>query len=93
MKFRHCIAAPCSFASSSVGDSEMLATVACKLTCRIDERGVLVPVALDQAWPLLNEPSELLGVTLQPDVDFRRPDVDVLVVGPAVTPGVSPRGR
>jgi len=90
MKFRHCIAAPCSFASSSVGDSEMLATVACKLTCRIDERGVLVPVALDQAWPLLNEPSELLGVTLQPDVDFRRPDVDVLVVGPAVTPGGKP---
>lgn len=90
MKFTHRIPTPCRLIGGSSSSVEMMATLVCKLTCRVDAQGNPTPVALDEAWPILDEPADLLGVNLGVDADFRQRDADVIVIGPAVAPGNKP---
>lgn len=80
---------PADLGRGSTGDSEMVAIAACKVTFRL-ENGRLAAVTGDPAWPIFDKPFEFRGVTLLPDVDFRKEDVDVLVFGTARAPGGEP---
>lgn len=70
----------------STSDLEQTAMVACKVTYRQTEDGGLVPVSADEAWPVLTEPADFQGVTLMPELEFRKRGIDLLVFGPAVAP-------
>ncbi|MFH1764448.1 MAG: DUF2169 domain-containing protein [Gemmatimonadota bacterium] len=70
----------------STGDWEQTAMVACKVTYRMADDGSLEPVPTDQMWPVLGEPASFEGVTLLPELEFRKQGIDLLVFGQAEAP-------
>jgi hypothetical protein len=60
--------------------------VACKVTYRQADDGGLFPAEPDEMWPVITEPSDFQGVTLMPELEFRKQGIDLLVFGPAVAP-------
>ena len=70
----------------STTDWEQTAMVACKVTYRRTEAGGLEPVSPEEMWPVLTEPADFQGVTLMPELEFRKRGIDLLVFGPAVAP-------
>jgi hypothetical protein len=80
---------PSRLITGSTGDVEMMGMVVTKVTLRVDG-GVATPVPPEQAWPVLEEPSVLEGVTLGPDAEYRRSGVDLVVIGRAIAPARAP---
>jgi hypothetical protein len=80
---------PAVLASGSTGDGEMVYSIACKITCRI-EKDRLSPVVGEGAWPVFEAPFVYEGVVLAPELDVRKQGVDLLVFGQARTPGGRP---
>lgn len=94
MDFTNSTDFPADFLVGSTGDREQTAMVACKVTYRLAGDGSLEPVPTDQMWPVLGEPADFHGVTLLPEMEFRKKGIDILVFGEAVAPrGWSSRHR
>jgi hypothetical protein len=89
MDFANLTDFPAKMAAGSTGETEMLYVVACKVTYALD-RSWLVPVPPDQAWPVFDNPFFFEGITLGPEMDFRKNGVDLLVFGCAVAPHSEP---
>ncbi len=77
---------PASALVGSTGDREQTAMVACKVTYRMAGDGSLNPVEKDQMWPVQGEPAVFEGVTLMPELEFRKKGIDILVFGQALAP-------
>jgi len=86
MEFTNQTDFPAEALVGSTSDREQTAMVACKVTYRMGGDGGLEPVDPDQMWPVLTEPSTFEGVTLMPELEFRKRGIDLLVFGPAVAP-------
>lgn len=86
MDFTNSTDFPASSLVGSTGDREQTAMVACKVTYRLAEDGSLEPVPIEQAWPVLGEPAVFEGVTLLPELEFRKTGIDILVFGGVVAP-------
>jgi len=86
MEFTNSTDFPADSLVGSTGDWEQTAMVACKVTYRLNRDGSLEPVPADQMWPVLGEPALFGGVTLLPDLEFRKKGIDILVFGEAVSP-------
>jgi len=80
---------PADLMVGSTGDREMLSIVASKATYRIEGRE-LEGVDDDEAWPIFDKPFEFRGLTLAPDLDYRKEGTDLLLFGNAVAPGRNP---
>jgi hypothetical protein len=90
MQFNNTSGLPGACLVGSMSDLEQLAMVACKVTYRLTERGSLEPLAADQMWPVYGEPAIFNGVTLLPELEYRKQGVDILVFGQAVAPQGKP---
>lgn len=80
---------PAVFTRGALGERELIASVACKVTFGLD-RGWLLPVEDAEMWPVFEEPSEFQGLTLNVDTDYRKQKTDLLVFGSAKTPNLQP---
>lgn len=86
MDFTNTTDFPADSLVGSTGDREQTAMVACKVTYGLAADGSLEPVSTDQMWPVQGEPASFEGVTLLPDLEFRKKGIDILVFGEAVAP-------
>ena len=90
MDFTNTTDFPADSLVGSTGDREQTAMVACKVTYGLAADGSLEPVSTDQMWPVQGEPASFEGVTLLPDLEFRKKGIDILVFGEAVAPRGGP---
>ena len=74
------------------GDREMLGSVVVRQTFRVDSDGLDL-VGADKGWPLFDKPFVFEGVRLQPEGDFRKSGLDVLLFGSAVASDGNPVRR
>lgn len=86
MEFTNSTDFPAESLVGSTGDREQTAMVACKITYRVASDGGLEPVEDSQMWPVLGEPALFQGVSLLPELEFRKTGIDILVFGEAVAP-------
>lgn len=92
MDFTNVTDLPADMMLGSTGEREMICIVASKATLRIEEHG-LVLVRGDERWSVFDKPFEFRGVSLAPDLDFRKRGTDLLIFGSAVAPGGEPVDR
>ncbi len=92
MEFTNDTTLPAALARGSTSEREMVGVAAMKVTCRVEE-GRLVRCADANAWPVFETPFAFGGVTLGPDVDFRKRATDLIVFGSAFAPGGEPVTR
>ena len=71
----------------STSDIEQVMTVSLKLTLTWDDAGNTYSLPKDAWWPLNHAAADYAGVALNPDFDYRRRHVDLIVFGKARTPG------
>jgi len=83
---------PADFLSGSMGDSEMLGIVACKITYSLD-REILIPVDPEQSWPIFDKPFVFKEISLAPELDYRKKGIDIIVFGKAVALNCEPVKR
>jgi len=76
---------PVSLRTGSTSPKEMTTVVACTTTWRI-EAGRLVPAEAEQRWKPSEAPTRIAGVQLSGDLDYRRQDVALVVLGQAYAP-------
>lgn len=75
---------------ASTSDNEQTAMLACKVTYRLDERNALSPVPSEEMWEIVSGPALLQGVTLMPDLEYRKQGIDLIVFGSAHAPESKP---
>jgi hypothetical protein len=80
---------PAKLLTGATGEREIVGVVGCKVTYRLEEER-LMPVTGDDAWPVFDKPYEFEGVSLSPDLDFRKKGIDILVFGKAMAPQEKP---
>ncbi len=85
MELNHNLNIPVEYLTGSTGDREMVCAVAAKVTYRLDT-GWLVPVDNDDSWPVFTEPMDLDGVQFPSELDYRRRNIDIIVMGKACAP-------
>lgn len=83
---------PGQLVSGSTTDLEMLGTVGCKATYLVED-GKLELADPDDQWPIFDKEYVYEGVSLGPELDFRKSGLDVIVFGSAVAPGGEPVER
>lgn len=80
---------PAALRTGSTSPREMVTVVACTTTWRV-EGGRLAMAEAGERWKPAEQPVEVAGVQLGDDLDFRRQDADLVVLGAAVAPGGRP---
>ncbi|MGD8319563.1 MAG: DUF2169 domain-containing protein [Gemmatimonadota bacterium] len=76
---------PSKLLTGSTGEQEIVAMVASKVTFLL-ERGRLVAVTGEEAWPVFDKPHAFGDVMLDAETEFRKSGVDLLVFGRAHAP-------
>lgn len=92
MDFVNSTGFPAEFLPGSMGDTEMLGIIACKVTYTLDQGG-LIPVSPEQSWPVFGKPFMFQDVSLGPELDFRKEGVDIIVFGHAAALNSEPTQR
>jgi hypothetical protein len=85
MEFENRTPLPARALTGSTGDRETVGIVVCKVTFRV-AAGRLERVDGEDAWPIFEQPFLFRGRSFQPELDFRKRGVDLLVFSEATAP-------
>jgi hypothetical protein len=89
VELRNATPFPAAILPGALGDDELMATVALKLTAQLDGDR-LRPVPPDAAWPVFEAPTTVEGVEFPAELHYGHTLVDLFVIGQARAPGGRP---